>query len=163
MYKTGSIKNNWGEDFDLDWIRQPIKDVEKNLWDSLGYQVKNYTGVMYDNKNLMPGWVDEIGSNFPNLKNKSYTIYKMSTCEIMPTHVDHYETYCRIFQIERSRVLRIIVFLKDWCPGHYFEISGKGLVNWKKGDWVMWDCDEPHAAGNIGTEPRYTLQITGHV
>ena len=25
----------------------------------------------------------------------------------------------------------------------------------------MWQADVPHAASNIGTEDRYTLQITG--
>jgi hypothetical protein len=163
MYKTGSIKNIWPDCFNFDWINQSIQDSEKDLWDSLGYQVKSYTGHMYDNKNPMPEWVIDIGNNFPDLKNKTYTIYKMLTCEIMPTHIDHYNTYCRIFNVERSQIFRVIVFLKDWYPGHYFEISNRGVVNWKKGDWIMWSCDEPHAASNIGVEPRYTLQITGHV
>lgn len=163
MYKCGSIKNNWPEDFDFSWVRQPIKDSEESDWNNLGYVVKSYSGMMYDSKNIMPDWILEIGDNFLELKNKTYTIYKMSTCEIMPTHVDHFETYCRLFSVDRSRVYRVIVFLKDWFPGHYFEISGKGIVNWKKGDWVMWSNEEPHAASNIGIEPRYTLQITGHV
>jgi hypothetical protein len=163
MFQTGSIKNNWPDDLNFSWLRQPLKDSEISLWNSQGYSVKNYSGLMYDNKNPMPDWIYDIGNNFTNLKNKTYTIYQMNTCDIMPTHVDHYETYCKIFKVDRSQVLRIIVFLKDWMPGHYFEISRTGIVNWKKGDWVMWDCDEPHAAANIGVEPRYTLQITGHV
>jgi len=32
----------------------------------------------------------------------------------------------------------------------------------KSGDWISWNYDTPHMAANIGTEPRYTLQITGH-
>lgn len=163
MFSTGSIQNNWPEDFNFQWVRQPLKDSEIELWDSLGYRVKNYSGMMYDNKNPMPEWVIDIGNNFPELKNKTYTIYKMDTSEIMPTHVDHFETYCRIFNVDRSSVKRVIVFLQDWRPGHYFEISSVGVVNWNKGYWVKWDCDEPHAASNIGIDPRYTLQITGHV
>ena len=46
-------------------------------------------------------------------------------------------------------------------PGHYFEYDSRGLVNWKKGDYVMYSTDTPHAASNIGIEPRYTLQVTG--
>jgi hypothetical protein len=163
MFKKGSIKNNWPEKFDFEWLRQPIKDSETAEWDSKGYIVKNYTGLMYDNKNPMPEWIFNIGSNFPELKNKTYTIYKMTTCEIMPTHIDHFETYGRLFSVEKSKVFRVIVFLKDWSPGHYFEISNQGIVNWKKGDWIMWSNEEPHAASNIGLESRYTLQITGHV
>lgn len=163
MFSKGSIQNNWDEDFDFCWTRQPLKDSEINLWTGQGYVVKNFSGLMYDNKNIMPVWIEEIGNNFPELKNKTYTIYKMTTCEIMPTHVDHFETYCRIFSVEREKVQRVLVFLKKWEPGHYFEISGTGIVNWNKGDWFKWDCNEPHAASNIGITPRYTLQITGHV
>lgn len=163
MYTFGSIDNHWPENFDFSWTKQPLKDSEIELWDSLNYVVKSYSGSMYDNKNPMPEWVEEIGSNFPELHNKTYTIYKMQTCEIMPTHVDHFETYCRIFAVDRIHVKRVLVFLQDWRPGHYFEIAGKGVVNWKKGDWYKWDCDADHAAANIGIEPRYTLQITGHV
>lgn len=163
MFTNGSIKNIKELDLNLNWVRQPLKDSEVSAWNELGYKVKNYSGMMYDNKNPTPGWVDDIGKNFPHLYNKTYTIYKMETCDIMPTHVDHFETYCRIFSVERTSVKRILLFLEDWRPGHYFEISGIGVVNWKKGDWFQWDCDEPHAASNIGIEPRYTLQITGHV
>ena len=46
-------------------------------------------------------------------------------------------------------------------PGHYFEFDGEAVANWKAGDYVMWQADVPHAASNIGTEDRYTLQITG--
>jgi len=28
---------------------------------------------------------------------------------------------------------------------------------------IEWAYDTPHMAANIGLEPRYTLQITGHV
>jgi hypothetical protein len=163
MFTKGSIQNNFPDEFNFQWIRQPLKDSEIAGWDRLGYKVRNYSGMMYDNKNPMPSWVEDIGSNFPELKNKTYTIYKMETCDIMPVHVDLFERYSKIFSVEQINVKRILVFLKDWQPGHYFEIGGIGVVNWKKGDWHQWDCDVPHAASNIGTEPRYTLQITGHV
>jgi hypothetical protein len=163
MFSTGIINNFWPEDFDFVWVRQPLKDSEIVSWDLLGYQVKNYSGMMFDNTNPMPAWVEKIGLNFNDLKNKTYTIYKMETSEIMPTHVDHFETYCRLFSVDRSCVNRVIVFLSEWKPGHYFEINNVGVVNWKKGQWYRWSSDISHAASNIGIQPRYTLQITGHV
>lgn len=163
MYYTGIIKNTWPEEFNFPWVRQPLKKEETETWDNKGYKVKNYSGLMYDNKNPMPDWIKEIGNSFHYLQNKTYTLYKMETCDIMPTHIDHFETYCRLFDVSKIQIRRAIVFLKDWSPGHYFEISGKGFSSWSKGEYVLWDCDEPHAAANIGIEPRYTLQITGHV
>jgi hypothetical protein len=37
------------------------------------------------------------------------------------------------------------------------------LTKWTAGTVVEWTYDTPHMAANIGLEPRYTLQITGHV
>jgi hypothetical protein len=37
------------------------------------------------------------------------------------------------------------------------------MVSWVAGQTVEWQYDAPHMAANMGTEPRYTLQITGHV
>ena len=35
------------------------------------------------------------------------------------------------------------------------------LIPWSDGDYVMWNYDVPHMVGNLGIEPRYTMQITG--
>ena len=34
-------------------------------------------------------------------------------------------------------------------------------MNWRKGDYVCWNYDVPHYAGNFGLDPKYTMQITG--
>ena len=85
----------------------------------------------------------------------------MDTLDIMPVHTDHYETYSKVFEVPYNKVSRAIVFLEDWKSGHYFEIDNQAFTGWEKGDYVMWREDVPHAASNIGIEPRYTLQITG--
>jgi hypothetical protein len=55
---------------------------------------------------------------------------------------------------------RYLIFLEDWQSGHLLEVDGTPIVDWKKGDYIMWDYNTPHMAANIGTDPRYTLQIT---
>jgi hypothetical protein len=60
-------------------------------------------------------------------------------------------------------IRRAIVLLEDWKPGHYFEIMDIPVVNWTAGTVIQWEYDTPHMAANIGLEPRYTLQITGHL
>lgn len=115
---------------------------------------------MYDNRNPMPEWVKEFDNIF-NLKHMTYNFYKMQQLEIMPEHVDHFQTYMKLFNVEYENTVRILVMLEDWKPGHYLEIDGVGFVNWVAGDYFMWESDVPHAASNIGTEDRYTLQITG--
>lgn len=164
MYTQGNIEKYWDDGFkNLKYIKQPVSEEEIKKWNSEGYYHNSFTGSMYDSRNTMPEWVEKIGDFFPELINKTYTIYKMDTLEIMPTHVDHFRRYCELFCNDRSKVRRVLVFLEDWKPGHYFEVAGKGIVNWKAGDYCMWEPDVEHAASNIGIESRYTLQITGHV
>lgn len=158
----GHVDRWWDDGFKhLSYAKQPVKDSEIGNWQSQGYDyIKSFTGAMYDNRNPMPQWVKNLEEIF-GLYRQTYTFYKMKTLEIMPTHSDHYETYCKLHDVKPADVYRVVLMLEDWKPGHYLEIDGVGYVNWKAGDWFRWKGDVPHAASNIGVEDRYTLQITG--
>lgn len=154
----------WGDDFkNFSYVKQGVTKEEIASWEKLGYSdqyVKSYTGHMYDNSNTMPDWIDRLENAF-GLYKQSYTFYRMDTCEIMPMHSDHFRTYSKLNDVSPDQVWRAVMMLEDWKPGHYFELDGVGYVNWKAGDWFKWRGDIPHAAANVGSEPRYTLQVTG--
>ena len=99
------------------------------------------------------GWKD-IGTSY----------YRMNTGTILPTHSDLYLRYVDVFKLQgqEQKIRRAIVFLEDWRSGHYFEGNGRPTVNWRAGDVIEWAYDAPHMAANLGLDPRYTLQITGH-
>lgn len=160
--EIGHVGRFWNDDFkNLSYTKQPVTDEEINTWQEMGYDyIKSFTGSMYDSSNVMPEWISNLEQLF-GMYNQTYTLYRMDTLEIMPVHTDHYRTYCRLNNVTPEKVCRIVMMLEDWKPGHYFELDGVGYVNWKAGDYFMWKGDVPHAASNIGTEPRYTLQITG--
>jgi hypothetical protein len=161
----GHVSRFWDQDEykKFNYIKQPLMDSEIQEWKNKGYDyVKSFSGSMYDNRNPLPEWVKRFDNIF-NLKNMTYNFYKMSQLEIMPEHVDHFQTYMRLFDAKYENVTRILVMLEDWKPGHYLEIDGVGVVNWVAGDYFMWESNVPHAAANIGIEDRYTLQITGTV
>jgi len=160
--EKGHLSKFWNDDFKkLNFVKQPIMDSEIEQWQSAGYSnATSFSGSMYDSSNPMPEWVSNLETKF-GMYNETYTFYRMDTLDIMPVHSDHYNTYCRIHNTSPDKVERVILMLEDWKPGHYFELDGIGYVNWKAGDWFKWRSDTPHAASNIGTEPRYTLQITG--
>ncbi len=160
--EIGHAGRFWNQDFkNLPFVKQPVTDEEVKAWEDMGYDhVKSFTGSMYDNRNPMPEWITTLENMF-GLYNQSYTFYRMNTLEIMPVHTDHYRTYCRLNNVTPDKVCRVVMMLEDWKPGHYFELDGVGYVNWKAGDWFKWKGEVPHAASNIGTEPRYTLQVTG--
>lgn len=164
IYHTGYIDKFWDDSYkNFIYIKQPVTDEEINVWRNMGYDyVKSFTGMMYDNRNPMPMWIEKFKNLF-GLKNQTYTFYKMQTLEIMPVHTDHYRSYIKMFNAIPNKVCRVLVMLEDWKPGHYLEINSKGFVNWKAGDYFFWRSDVPHAASNIGVEPRFTLQITGEL
>lgn len=167
-WSRGHISKFWDNSFkDFNYVRQPITKEESDTWIAMGYDyVKSFTGSMYDNRNPMPNWVE----NFTNLlrndttkmpyKNMTFTFYRMDTLEIMPVHSDHYRTYIKLHNAKPENVRRILVMLEGWKPGHYLEIDGVGITSWIAGDYFIWENDVPHAASNIGVDPRYTLQIT---
>lgn len=161
-YTQGIIEVFWDQSYrNFPYERQPLMDYEIESWRKRGYvNFDNFSGQMYSSKNPMPDWIRKFDDLF-NMKNQTYLFYKMSTLEIMPEHRDHYQTYIRLFNPKVENIKRVLVFLEDWRPGHYLEIDGKGLVNWRAGDFVKWDNFTPHAAANIGIEDRFTLQITG--
>ena len=161
MWNKGTIDICWCDSYKgLPFEREPIQEYEIRKWRMMGYTHDNFSGKMYSSRNPMPDWVNDVAEDL-GLAKCGFVIYKMSTLEIMPVHTDHYNTYCSVFDVDRSDVLRTIVFLEDWKPGHYSEIDGVGITNWVAGDYIQWKTDVPHAAANIGIEPRYTLQITG--
>lgn len=162
-YTHSTIHRFWSDEFKkLPFTRQPIMDSEIQHWISKGYYHSSFSGEMYDNRNPMPAFIEVIGDQF-NLKDKTFTIYRMNTLDIMPAHIDHFQRYSSLFCSDVTRIKRAVVMLEDWKPGHYFEIDKTCVTNWRAGDYFLWDHDVEHAAANIGVEPRYTLQITGHV
>lgn len=158
----------WDEEFkNLDYINEPFNDVQaRDRWIAQGYHDR-FTGDMCDMRSPQPSWNHQFIEHFSMLgwKNIGTSYYRMKTGTVLPTHSDLYVKYINLFGLhdQEHRICRAIVFLEDWKPGHYAEYLGSPYVEWKAGDVVEWRYDTPHMAANLGTEPRYTLQITGWV
>lgn len=80
---------------------------------------------------------------------------------IIPWHIDHFANYCNRFGHDRTKVKRRLVFLEDWKTGHYFQLENVVYHHWRQGEYVEWSSEQGHMGANVGSEPRYTLQITG--
>ncbi len=155
-------QNLIGEYKNLTYINKPFnnKDTIKR-WKSLGHNYEKYTGLMRDQSQELPDWCFNIAKEIP-LKNSTVTLYCMPPGTIMPEHSDMFVRYREVMNLKSTDdVGRAVVFLEDWKSGHYFEIDETPMVNWKKGDYVVWKNDAPHMAANLGKENRYTMQITG--
>lgn len=162
-YISGNIdKNLIGNFKDLKYVQKPFNDLKTlELWKSFGHNYEKYTGIMYDQSNLLPEWCDKITENIL-LENSTVTLYCMEPGTIMPEHSDKFLKYRQIMNLnDFDSVGRAVIFLENWKSGHYFEIDQSPIVNWKMGDYIMWKNDVEHMAANLGKENRYTMQVTG--
>lgn len=165
---TGHVNPWWKyEDFKfLNFTYNPrISNAEDEpKWVEQGYDYfKNLNGMIYGRKSPIPNYALRFLDIF-DWKDQAFTHFKMNPGDALPPHKDTYTIYRRLFQVnDPNLIFRCIVFLENWKSGHYFEIDNHGITNWEAGDYVYWNFDVKHFAANIGDEPRYTLQITGHV
>ena len=158
----------WDDEYKrLDYINEPFNDpVSVNSWITQGYQSK-ITGDLCDMRHQLPSWNQKFIDLFESRgwKDIGTAYYRMPTGTVMPTHSDLYVRYIDIFKLkgQENNIRRAIVLVEDWKSGHYLEVLGNPVVNWQAGTVVEWTYNTPHMAANIGPEPRYTLQITGHI
>ena len=157
----------WDDEFKtLAYTNESFNDIDSlTQWTAMGYADK-FTGDMCDMRSPQPSWNHQFINIFKEMgwKDIGTSYYRMDTGTILPTHGDLYLRYVDLFKLhgQEHTIRRAIVFLEDWKSGHYFEGNGKPMVNWCAGDVMEWNYDTSHMAANLGTDPRYTLQITGH-
>jgi hypothetical protein len=162
-YNIGKVNNKLIKCFNnLKYITKPFNDIEAiKKWKKLGHNYDKYTGLMRDQSQKLPDWCFNVSKQIP-LKNSLITLYCMTPGTIMPEHSDTYIKYRELMKLKTTDdVGRAVMFLEDWKSGHYFEIDGTPIVNWKKGDYILWKNDTSHIAANLGKENRYTMQVTG--
>jgi hypothetical protein len=158
----------WDDEYkELAYINEPFNDAPlSSKWIAAGYPDK-FTGDMCDMRSPQPSWNQRFIDIFAaqGWKDIGTSYYRMNTGTVLPTHGDLYLRYVDLFNLQgkEQRIRRAIVFLEDWKPGHYAEYNSTAKVDWRAGDVVEWCYDAPHMAANMGIEPRYTLQITGHL
>jgi hypothetical protein len=162
------IPKFWNDEYkNLDYVNEQFNDKAKlKEWQDQGYR-NVATGFMCDMSRKQPSWNSIIIKVFQELgwQDIGTSYYRMDAGTILPMHGDLYLKYVKIFNLagREHTIRRAIVFLEDWKSGHYMECNGHAFTQWVAGSTIEWAYDTPHMAANIGVEPRYTLQITGHV
>lgn len=155
----------WGQlHRDLPYIHESFNnDHDVELWRSLGYTQSRFTGDMYDMRFPEPDCIGAVREFIP-IENFAWSFYRMRPGDTLPEHRDIYLRYREIYNVaDTAQIRRYIIFLEDWQSGHYLEIDGAPILQWRAGEGVYWHGDTPHLAANIGKTPRYTLQITGTI
>lgn len=158
----------WDDEYQhLDYIHEPFNDqTDIQRWLALGYQNK-ICGDLADMRGRQPSWNNKFVEFFKDRgwRDIGTAYYRMTSGTVMPVHEDRYVKYIDLFNLygREHTIRRALVLLENWKSGHYLEVMGTPVVSWRAGTVVEWPYDTPHMAANIGLEPRYTLQITGHL
>jgi len=134
----------------LDETAYPPVCLDQNAHYNTGHAIKDQIDWSWTSIFVPDNWID-VGLAF----DKSDPGY------IIPMHRDHFKNYCDRFGHARHNVKRRLVFLEGWKDGHYFQLEDKVYHHWSSGDWAEWSSEQPHMGANVGSQPRYTLQITG--
>lgn len=162
-----NIEPFWGDAYKhLDYTTESFNNPnDVSRWLELGFSDK-FTGAMCDMRKPQPVWNNAIIAKFEarGWRDVCTSYYRMDPGTILPLHSDTYKRYVELFNLQmyHNHIRRAIVFLEDWDSGHYLEVAGDPITKWSAGDVVVWEYDIPHLAANMGTTPRYTLQLTGH-
>lgn len=157
----------WDDEFKrLEYANEPFNDPESvQRWLAQGF-ANQFTGDMCDMRGAQPLWNKTIIEVFEQMgwQDVGTSYYRMMPGTILPTHQDLYKKYIELFGLggQEHTIYRAVIFLEDWQPGHYLEAMDQPVVKWRAGDVVEWVYNTPHMAANVGSTPRYTLQVTGH-
>ena len=162
-YKRIWISPCWASEHrDLDYTHEQFNNSDDiAAWQRQGFTQQRFTGDMYDMRRPEPACITRLREILP-MRNFGWSFYRMRPGDVLPTHSDTYAAFRRVHDLGPDAVIRrYVIFLENWQSGHYFEIDGMPITRWLAGDAVLWHGDTPHLAANMGSTPRYTLQITG--
>ena len=162
------IEPFWDDEFKgLNYIHEPFNNsADVQRWRDQGFSDR-FVGDMCDMRQPQPSWNHRFVEFYQaqGWQHIGTSYYRMMPGTVQPTHSDLYARYVKLYDLQgrEHTIRRAIVFLEAWQPGHYGEHLDQPFVLWQAGDVVEWTYDTPHMAANCGSQPRYTLQITGHV
>ena len=164
-----NIAKFWDDEFkSLTYKKEQFNDPATVIdWEDQGFRGP-FGGYMCDMRSPQPSWNKEFidfFTTYENWKDIGTSYYRMDTGSTLPVHSDTYKKYIELHNLQgkEQTIRRAVVFLEPGASGHYAECGGKGYSNWVAGFTLVWNWDTPHMAANLGSTPRYSLQITGHV
>jgi len=95
------------------------------------------------------------------MDNSKMRLHVQRPGQIWNLHLDKLEKWN---PADPSKVMRVMIALNDWEPGHFFSYGNYVHTGWLAGDVHTFDWQNlPHSTANAGHGARITLQLTGVV
>jgi len=139
-----------------------------SLGNASEYDEQNIKYIMagYTDKNTQYYQTFDLPEEYHTFAKSIFTEYSLSVIKQMPgqtipQHFDTFYKFCERNNCSKIDVCRLNFFLEEWKTGHYFEINNEPYVDWGKMNFKIIRYGHPHLSGNMGMEPKYTMQITG--
>ena len=111
----------------------------------------------HDIPSIFKKMADIIGVDNPKIR-----VHVQYPGEVFTHHIDKLTPY-GAGGVDADKVMRFIVFLTDWMPGHFYQFGNQNVQGWRAGDIHTFAWKHvPHCTANAGHTPRVTLQVTGH-
>jgi len=170
----GHITGDWSAE-----VAEIIKNSKPATWENRGYKGE---GVFPPKEDLAAEEYDlektgyekdhtitHLNWNIPKkLKNIS-DLFGLDDCmerihvqkpgEVWNLHLDKLQKWA---PNEPWRVMRIMIQLTDWEPGHFWSYGNFIHSQWRSGNVTTFDWQNvPHSTANAGHNPRVTFQLTG--
>lgn len=159
----------WDDEFKkLNYIKEQFNDPAALIeWQDAGFRGP-FGGYMCDMRDPQPAWnqrIIDFFQTYEHWKDIGTSYYRMDASSSLPEHVDTYRKYIELYDLKgkENTIRRAVIFLEDRKPGHFAECAGTGYAAWTAGFTLVWPWNTPHGAYNMGFDPRYTLQVTGHI
>jgi len=175
VIRLGRIKPNWKHQLDdiinssksVTWRtrgdpNKPSRPESELASEDYDLERAGY-GADFEVTNLnweVPDNLRQIASNFA-FKDTMVRIHVQHPGQVWNLHLDKLEKWC---PENPSKVMRVMIQLTDWEPGHFFSYGNYTFTGWVAGDITTFDWQNvPHSTANAGLNPRVTLQVTGVV
>lgn len=130
------------------------KKEEDHIADAGGDKNLVLTNMEHDIHPVFQEMIDEIG-----LENSYNRIHVQWTGQVFNWHKDKLARYNRD---DPSKVLRVVVMLTDYIPGHFYQYNDQMYTGWKAGDVHTFDWQtDYHCTANASLMPRVSLVTTG--
>lgn len=117
------------------------------------YVVSDLTWEVPETFNQLLAWFD--------MDNAKMRLHVQRPGQMWNLHLDKLEKWN---PVDPSRVMRVMIALNDYEPGHFLAMATIFTPGGVAGDVHTFDWQNiPHSTANAGHSPRITLQMTGIV
>jgi hypothetical protein len=92
----------------------------------------------------------------------SYSCHIQRSGQVFPYHVDFFHRRARFGKGDQKKLIRLMIMLTDWEPGHFFGFGNFQYTHWKAGDVTTFHhAHVPHYSANASYNPRAMILLTG--